>query len=250
MRFLSYSNVVSTICLFVVLGGSAYAATTITSKQVKNNSLTSADIKNGTLTKRDFKKGQLPGAAAPQDQAPGPQGAPGQPGQAGAPGADGAPGAQGPKGDPGGKGDQGDKGEPGPGTVAPIALELSMGTFQLHEVHAGGLTVAFSCTNREESGRPMVAIWAKTDEGAAGRLDWVGIRSHSSEQSFITNSGTAVDTNVRALDNRWAPAGGWAAVGLEMQYRSGAKAATVSVHMIADDRNDTCSVSGTIVAPA
>jgi len=255
-RFLTYSNVVSSICLFVVLGGSAYAATTITSKQVKNNSLTSADIKNGSLKKGDFKKGVLPRTVTPSDQAPGPQGPAGPQGQAGARGADGAPGAdgndgaagrpggQGPKGD---KGSKGDKGDAGPGTVEPIALDLPMGEFQLHEVDAGGLTVGFNCTNRED--RPQVQIWARTDQGAAGRLDWVGIRSHSSDPSFVTNSGTAVDTAVRSLDSRWAPSGGWAAVGLDIQYRSGSQAATVSVHMIADDRNDSCSIAGTVVAP-
>ena len=48
-RHLTYANVISSICLFVVLGGSAYAAKVITGKQIKNNSLTSADIRNGTL---------------------------------------------------------------------------------------------------------------------------------------------------------------------------------------------------------
>lgn len=242
-RFLTYSNVVSTICLFIVLGGSAYAATTITSKQVKNNSLKGVDIKNGSLTKADFRKGVLPGATTPGDQAPGPQGPQGPAGSQGAPGANGGDGAAGQPGSPGPKGDRGDA---GPGTVTPIALELDIGEFQLREFDAGGATVAFNCTNRED--RPQVQIWARTDDDAAGRLDWVGIRSHSSDQSFITNSGTPVDTAVRSLDSRWAPAGGWAAVGLDVQYRSGSRAATVSVHMAADDRNDKCTIAGTAVS--
>jgi Collagen triple helix repeat (20 copies) len=247
-RFLNYSNVVSTLCLFIVLGGSAYAATTITSKQVRNNTLTSADIKNRSLRAIDFKRGVLPQATTPRDGTPGVPGAPGQPGADGQRGADGQPGAQGPQGDPGSKGDKGDQGDAGPGTVTPIALDLPMQTFQIHEFEADGLTVGFSCTNREETGRPMVQIWARTDEGAAGRLEWNGIRSHSSEQSFITNTGSPVDTALRSLDNRWAPAGGWAAVGLDIQYRSGSNAATVSVSMKADDRDDRCSVAGTAVS--
>ena len=87
---LTYANVVSTLCLFVVLGGSAYAATTITGKNVKNSSLTGTDIKNSSLTTSDvknrsllaadFKSGQLP--AGPSG-AQGPQGATGQTGSAG-----------------------------------------------------------------------------------------------------------------------------------------------------------------------
>ena len=226
-RHLTYSNIVSSICLFVVLGGSAYAATTITSKQVKNNSLTSADIRNGSLGAVDFKRGML-SPNTPGDQAAGTQG------------------PQGPQGERGADGRTGDKGDPGPGTVVPIALDLPIGEFQLHEFDAGTLTVGFICTNRED--RPQVQVWARTDAGAAGRLDWVGIRSHSIEQSFVTTSGSPVDTALRSLDSRWAPAGGWAAVGLDIQYRSGARAATVSVHLTADDRNDTCSVAGTTVS--
>jgi len=115
---LTYANVVSTVCLFIVLGGSAYAAVTITGKNVKNGSLTGADIKNSSLTTsdvknrsllaRDFKTGQLPA---------------------------------GPKGDQGPKGDKGDRGDPGPfpGTLpsgttlrgAYYAFGQATGTFQV-----------------------------------------------------------------------------------------------------------------------
>jgi type VI protein secretion system component Hcp len=74
-RHLSYANAISTACLFLLLGGTAYAALTITGKNVKNGSLTGKDVKNGSLLRKDFKKGQLP-AGAP--------GAPGAPGAAGA----------------------------------------------------------------------------------------------------------------------------------------------------------------------
>ncbi len=87
---LTYANVVSTLCLFILLGGSAYAAIKVTGKNVKDSSLTgkdiknsslgAADVKNGSLLAGDFKSGQLP--AGPQ----GPRG---------------ASGLQGPKGDPG-----------------------------------------------------------------------------------------------------------------------------------------------------
>lgn len=79
-RRLSCANVVASIALFVALGGTGYAAITITGKNVKNGSLTgtdvkngslgTVDVKNGSLLSKDFKAGQLvaaaPGARGPQ----------------------------------------------------------------------------------------------------------------------------------------------------------------------------------------
>jgi type VI protein secretion system component Hcp len=79
-RRLTYANVASSVCLFIVLGGSAYAATSITGKDVKNGSLTGADVKDHSLRAKDFKPGELPRGPA------------GAAGAAGAAGRDGAPG--------------------------------------------------------------------------------------------------------------------------------------------------------------
>ena len=91
---LTYANVVSSLALFAALGGSSYAAITITGKQVRDGSLSGRDVRNGTLTSRDvrdrslrardFKRGQLP---------TGPQGATGARGPAGPTGPRGATGA-------------------------------------------------------------------------------------------------------------------------------------------------------------
>src|SRR5215216_4485897 len=89
-RSLSYANVMATVAVFVALGGSSYAALTITGKNVKdssltgkdikNSSLTTSDVRNGSLLSGDFKSGQLPrGAQGPQ----GPQGTQGPQGAAG-----------------------------------------------------------------------------------------------------------------------------------------------------------------------
>ena len=60
-RRMTYANVVSSLCLFLVLaGGSAFAATQITGAQIASNAITSAKVKNGSLLKVDFKSGQLP----------------------------------------------------------------------------------------------------------------------------------------------------------------------------------------------
>ncbi len=51
----TYANVVSTLCLFLLLGGGAYAAAklpanSIGTKQLKNNAVTAVKIKNGTIS--------------------------------------------------------------------------------------------------------------------------------------------------------------------------------------------------------
>lgn len=89
------SHAIGLLALFVALGGSAYAAATITGSSVKDGSLTGRDIKNRSLTKRDFRAGTLPagrqGVAGPQG-APGPQGAAGSAGPVGSSGPQGEPG--------------------------------------------------------------------------------------------------------------------------------------------------------------
>ena len=128
---LSYANVMATIAVFIALGGSSYAAITITSKQVKNGTLTSVDLKdnaavksadvvNGSLLAGDFKAGQLPAGA------PGPQGLKGEPGAAGSIGPTGDTGPQGQKGDIGAQGLKGDTGPVGPSNGYSVAKSTTL----------------------------------------------------------------------------------------------------------------------------
>jgi hypothetical protein len=83
-RHLTYPNVISTLCLFVLLGAGAYAAglgkNSVKSKQIQNgavktadladNSVTSAKVADGSLLGKDFASDQLPrGATGPQGPA-------------------------------------------------------------------------------------------------------------------------------------------------------------------------------------
>jgi hypothetical protein len=86
---ITYANVISTLCLVLLLGGgTAYAATqmlpknSVGAKQIKKGSITPAKLAASALT-------ALAGSPGPRG-ATGPQGAPGTPGTAGAPGAPGA----------------------------------------------------------------------------------------------------------------------------------------------------------------
>ena len=63
---LSYANVMATIAVFIALGGSSYAALTITGRNVKDSSLSWRDLKRNTLGGTRIKEsrlGQVPRAA-------------------------------------------------------------------------------------------------------------------------------------------------------------------------------------------
>jgi hypothetical protein len=58
---LTYANVMSTIAVFVALGGSSYAALHIDSADIANNSVRGVDVRNRTLSERDIKRNALGG---------------------------------------------------------------------------------------------------------------------------------------------------------------------------------------------
>jgi len=53
--------VVAVVALVLALGGGAYAAATITGKDIKNGSITGKDIKKGSLTGKQVKKASITG---------------------------------------------------------------------------------------------------------------------------------------------------------------------------------------------
>jgi hypothetical protein len=123
----TFANVVACMCLFVVLGGPAWASSTassaarlLTGKQIKDGSLTSADVKDRSLLAKDFKAGELPAGQAGaigakgETGATGPTGPTGPTGETGATGPQGETGATGPKGETGGTGPAGANGADGP----------------------------------------------------------------------------------------------------------------------------------------
>ncbi len=127
-----YANVVSTLCLVLLLGGgTAYAAT-----QLSKNSVGSAQIKKGAVTPAKLSasaKGAMAGPAGPQGPKgeSGPKGEAGPRGEAGAKGDTGPQGLKGDQGDKGERGDQGIRGEKGDqGDVGPI------GPSDVYSVHA------------------------------------------------------------------------------------------------------------------
>ena len=95
-----HTTAVAYLALFAALGGSAYAAVTVTGKNIKDGTITGKDVKNRSLGAAKLNPtalGSLAGERGPE----GPQGP------------QGAPGARGPAGQIGTKGDKGDKGDTG-----------------------------------------------------------------------------------------------------------------------------------------
>ena len=114
---LSYANVTASVALFIALGGTSYAAATLTkdsvkTEQIKNGAIKTADIaddavtsekvKDKTLLTKDFKAGQLPAGEKGDKGDPGPRGEQGEKGD---------PGLRGEKGEQGERGLQGEEGE-------------------------------------------------------------------------------------------------------------------------------------------
>lgn len=56
---LTYANLMATIAVFVALGGTSYAAITVTGRNVKNSSLTYKDLKKNTLGGTRIKESRL-----------------------------------------------------------------------------------------------------------------------------------------------------------------------------------------------
>ena len=58
-RRLTYANVMATLAVFIALGGSSYAALTVTGRDVKNGSLTFRDLRRDTLAGSRIKESRL-----------------------------------------------------------------------------------------------------------------------------------------------------------------------------------------------
>jgi hypothetical protein len=119
---LTYANVISTLCLFLTLGGVAYAA-----NQLPRNSVGTQQVKNGAITGPKIKRASIEAiklTPLAQSTLKGAKGAKGATGAKGARGEKGATGAKGEKGAVGERGASGAQGTPGnPGAYATILRE-------------------------------------------------------------------------------------------------------------------------------
>lgn len=58
-RRLTYANVMSTLAVFIALGGSSYAAVSISGSSIKNRSITASKVKRNTLTGLQIRESTL-----------------------------------------------------------------------------------------------------------------------------------------------------------------------------------------------
>jgi hypothetical protein len=118
-----HSTAVAYLALFAALGGSAYAAVTVTGKNIKDGTITGRDVKNRSLgTKKLSAKAvsSLTGQRGPA----GPQGAAGPKGDKGE---QGPAGPTGPKGETGAQGAPGPAGPQGPSGISGWEYQVSPG---------------------------------------------------------------------------------------------------------------------------
>ncbi len=59
---LTYANVLSTVALFVALGGTTYAVTSIGGADIRDNSVRSADLRDNDVRGRDVRRRSLGGS--------------------------------------------------------------------------------------------------------------------------------------------------------------------------------------------
>jgi hypothetical protein len=176
-RHLRYSNVASTLALFIALGGGvSYAATTLApnsvgSAQIKRQAVTSAKIRGGAVTSAKLAPGAVDSAAVRDGALRAADFAPGQL-------AAGAQGEKGEKGDPGVAGAKGDAGPQGPaGSVAMLA-------------RING--IPFTGTQQVTFGSPAGSSTAATAEGSVSMV---------SPDAALTASDLVVNITTPVLNN-------------------------------------------------
>jgi hypothetical protein len=123
---MTYANITSTLALFIALGGTSYAAVTVTGADVRDGSLTTRDIRDGTLTGRDL-AASLRRKMAPRNKST----------------TRGPAGLEGPGGERGPSGERGPAGEPGPaGERGPAGANADTGPIAFSEYAYGAAGVA------------------------------------------------------------------------------------------------------------
>ena len=132
-----HGTAVAYLALFAALGGSAYAAATVTGSNIKDGTVTGKDVKNRSLGTSKLSAS----AVSSLTGQPGPAGPQGENGAAGERGPIGMTGAQGPQGPQGPKGDQGVAGKDGapglPGTARAYGATWGRGCSQVFPHYCG-----------------------------------------------------------------------------------------------------------------
>jgi hypothetical protein len=122
-----HGTAVAYLALFAALGGSAYAAVTVTGQSIKDGTITGRDVKNRSLGTNKLSASAVSSLTGRPGPA-GPQGDRGPAGPSGAAGPKGAAGPAGPQGPAGPARPQGPTGPPGPSGIGGWEYVVSPGT--------------------------------------------------------------------------------------------------------------------------
>jgi Collagen triple helix repeat (20 copies) len=117
-----HGTAVAYLALFATLGGSAYAAVTVTGNNIKNGTITGKDVKKRSLGSKKLSAKAVSSLRGQQGPA-GPQGPKGDRGEQG------SIGPTGPKGESGPAGPQGPAGPPGQSGISGWEYRVSQGLF-------------------------------------------------------------------------------------------------------------------------
>ena len=184
-----HTTAVAYLALFAALGGSAYAAVTVTGKQIKDGTVTGKDVKNRSLGASKLSASAL-GSLAGERGPAGPQGATGPKGE---------PGKQGPIGPAGATGEQGPQGAAG---VTNIEYRVSSGVTVPKDGTAGdqvnctsGKAVLGGGAAQFPSGAPA-RIVSSAPGGANGNSTGWSVQVHNEGGSAFTAFAWAVCANV------------------------------------------------------
>ncbi len=183
-----HTTAVAYLALFAALGGSAYAAVTVTGKNIKDGTVTGRDVKNRSLGTNELSATAL-GSFKGQPGPAGPQGPKGDRGEQGPAGPKGDTGPVGPQGAPGPAGPQGPSGisgweyqvSPGVSLGSGVANDTQADCSNGKKALGGGSTAAVAGTAVPHA-NAYVSTSAPTDDGTG----WVVLsRNTSSDRATV-----------------------------------------------------------------
>jgi hypothetical protein len=150
--FRRHATAVAYLALFVALGGSAYAAVTVTGKNIKDATITGRDIKNQSVGTNKLSAATVRALAGERGPA----------------------GPQGPAGDRGPAGRNGVKGDPGPGAVQ-FHIHADPGSVSAASPTVAGLSARILCTTPSGPTKVRVQLLSAT-----GQLEVSGSKAEDS----------------------------------------------------------------------
>jgi hypothetical protein len=194
-----HTTAVAYLALFAALGGSAYAAGTITGKNIKDGTITGRDIKNRSLDAEKLSPAALTSLA----NARGPAGTQGPNGANGPTGPQGLKGGTGPVGPKGDTGPAGPQGPAGPSGISGWEVRVSDGVVVMPKVYntaqancpAGKKALgggASTDSNLSAGGATEVMTSAPTDDGTG----WVVRSVNTSPETRSTIYAWVICANV------------------------------------------------------